>query len=67
MPRSAARRRWIGSETCSFCLQTYVVELEWHCLDCDRPLCPSCVIVRRLRAESVCPACGEGSPGAEGD
>ncbi len=50
------------TERCDFCLQPYVYELEFRCFDCDRPICPICVVTIRARRESRCPECvpGEG-------
>lgn len=53
---------WVegGSETCPFCLQSYVYELEIRCHDCDSPLCPQCVVTERFAlVNHLCPDCLE--------
>ena len=46
-----------GPVQCQFCLQAYRSECGYHCGDCDRPLCPVCVVTVRGRREVICPAC----------
>ncbi len=49
-----------GPETCEFCLHTYHYEAGYHCVHCDRPVCPLCVMVVREREVVVCPDCHAG-------
>lgn len=51
--------RWSGSESCGFCLQTYVYALEVHCTGCDRPVCPLCLVTVRIDAQRFCPPCAD--------
>jgi hypothetical protein len=66
-----ARPWWLGgSETCSVCLQVYVLEMEGRCTGCDGPLCPSCMTERREAGVEICVGCeqddaGEDSRGAD--
>lgn len=46
-----------GSETCDFCLRTFHYEAGYHCLHCDRPVCPVCVEVVKTTHSIVCPEC----------
>ena len=46
-----------GTEICPVCHQTYLLELEYRCFDCDAPICPTCVVIDK-RAHS-CPGCRE--------
>lgn len=50
-----------GSETCEFCLHTYHYEAGYYCVDCDRPICPACIVEVRVSRTVVCPACGQGA------
>lgn len=45
------------AEECGFCLGTYAVEAEVRCVDCDRPMCPLCVVVVRETASFRCADC----------
>lgn len=51
-----------GHEACGFCRQSYHYEMEIRCVDCDRPVCPVCVVRVRESREWHCPECraGEG-------
>ena len=54
---------WLaGEETCEFCVQQYSVEVEYRCVDCDRPVCPMCVITVRERHRVWCPECYQALP-----
>jgi hypothetical protein len=44
-----------GTEVCPVCHQSYVRELEYRCVDCDSPLCPSCVVIEKTNHS--CPDC----------
>ena len=50
-----------GPDRCEFCRHAFCVEVGFHCADCDRPVCPLCVITVRERQIVVCPACHEES------
>lgn len=57
---------WLGGrETCGFCLQFYVLEMEARCVHCDRPVCPMCVSEAEESRLLVCSECGE--PGEDPD
>ena len=48
---------WLGGhEDCPHCDQHYAVEMQVHCVDCDAPICPLCVV--RVEAHTRCPDCG---------
>ena len=56
-----------GGQTCSFCLQSYHYEVAVHCPDCDRPVCPSCVVRLSVEVLTVhCPECDGEGEGEEG-
>lgn len=46
-----------GPEVCEFCLQAFHLEAGYHCIDCDRPICPVCVVTLRERRAVSCPQC----------
>lgn len=46
-----------GPETCDFCLRGFHLEIGYHCADCDRPICPVCVVTVRARGVVLCPEC----------
>lgn len=46
-----------GSETCQFCLRTFHYEAGYHCIHCDQPICPICVIELEETRDTICPAC----------
>lgn len=48
-----------GPETCQFCLCTFHYEAGYHCIYCDRPICPTCVAARFESRDTVCPECHE--------
>ncbi|AMC99741.1 hypothetical protein [Halomonas chromatireducens] len=48
-----------GPETCQFRLRTFHYEAGYHCIDCDRPICPACVAERLESRETLCPECHE--------
>ena len=51
---------WLqGDEECPHCEQSYAVEMEVRCVDCDAPICPLCVV--RVEIRSYCPSCGVAS------
>ncbi len=50
-----------GPEECAFCLHGYHYEAGYHCIECDRPLCPVCVIEVRETHSVVCPDCYAGN------
>lgn len=46
-----------GPEQCEFCLQSFYQESGYYCADCDRPVCPVCVIALREHKVTRCPQC----------
>jgi hypothetical protein len=48
-----------GPETCQFCLRTFHYEAGYHCIYCDRPICPACVAARFGTRDTLCPECHE--------
>lgn len=50
---------WMWPEQeCLFCVSDYAMLAEIYCADCDRPLCPMCVIVIHESAPRFfCPEC----------
>jgi len=51
--------RWSGDGLCGFCLQSYIVQLEVYCAECDRPVCPFCA-THRSQTGGLCPDCTGG-------
>lgn len=60
-----AKPWWLTAddEECPGCFQGYAYELEVRCIDCDSPLCPTCV-VRRGKAV-LCRECADQRERAE--
>jgi hypothetical protein len=58
--------RWGGDGQCGFCLQSYLVQLELHCAECDRPVCPLCA-THGGDAGGLCPDCAGSAGGEEED
>ena len=57
-PQHTHDRWWLsGEQTCGFCAQFYCVEVEYRCVDCDRPVCPICAITVRESRQVFCPEC----------
>lgn len=52
---------WLGPgpQACAFCLRAYHSEAGHHCPECDRPVCPLCVVERQM-SHIVCPECHTG-------
>lgn len=48
-----------GAETCHSCQHNFHYEAGYHCVYCDRPICPSCVRECHDSRETVCPQCIE--------
>lgn len=59
---SVRQRWWLepGSESCTFCAASYQIEAAYYCAECDRPLCPACVVEVFMTRRVVCPRCGAG-------
>jgi hypothetical protein len=59
MNEKDVHRWWIegGAETCGFCLERYSYEGEYRCVECDRAVCPMCVLEIRGRHAVYCPEC----------
>lgn len=55
-----AEASWLlhGAERCEGCEQLYAYEVEVRCVDCDRAMCPFCVVT--VRGEATCGACDDG-------
>lgn len=60
-------RWWLGGrETCDFCLQLYVLEMETRCAQCDRSVCPMCVTEVQASHLLLCPECDGGGEDPDG-
>lgn len=46
-----------GPETCQFCQRAFYYETGFHCVYCDRPICPACVETRFVTRTTLCPEC----------
>ncbi|HET6655408.1 MAG TPA: hypothetical protein VFH57_04110 [Gammaproteobacteria bacterium] len=46
-----------GAASCGFCAVAYLEEVAVHCFECDRPICPVCVVEVRESRTVVCPEC----------
>lgn len=59
--RLAGGSRWDGPgpDFCDFCRHSFHVEVGFHCIDCDRPVCPACVMTVTVeeRHRARCPEC----------
>lgn len=58
--RSSAAQAWWnepGPDYCEFCHHTFQVEVGYHCIECDRPVCPLCFVAVRERHVVMCPEC----------
>ncbi len=44
-----------GAAVCPFCEDRLHVEALAYCSDCDRPICPACLVAEGHRA--LCPEC----------
>lgn len=56
--RGSASPWWLAEEEdCGYCHQAYARSVEYYCVHCEEPVCPSCVIVIRETREFVCPHC----------
>lgn len=44
-----------GPDECEFCHRPFHVEVGYYCADCDRPVCPVCVVT--VRDCIACPEC----------
>lgn len=63
---AAAEHAWWsepGPATCDFCMVRFHLEAGYHCSDCDRPICPICVLRVRERRTVICPQCHAGEEG----
>ncbi len=47
-----------GPEHCDFCQYSFHYEAGYHCVHCDRPVCPVCVVSVRAEHTVTCPECG---------
>lgn len=48
-----------GVEECEVCFAAVHYEALYHCVDCDRPLCPVCAVTVIETRSVVCSECGE--------
>lgn len=57
--RASSRPYWIsGEELCAYCLHGYAQAVQSHCVACDEPVCPQCVVVvLDPDREFLCPVC----------
>ena len=46
-----------GTETCPFCEAGYPFGAGYYCIDCDRPICPVCVVEIHASRKVYCPQC----------
>lgn len=46
-----------GPDACEFCLSAFHVEVGFYCWECDRPVCPVCVVTRLEQKAVFCPEC----------
>ncbi len=54
----STRPYWLsGEELCSHCFHVYVQAAEIHCVSCDGPVCPHCVVLVNPDREVLCPVC----------
>jgi hypothetical protein len=50
---------WSRDAHCEFCSQGYAYGAQYHCIHCDRPICPLCIVVRGKKHRHYCPQCAE--------
>lgn len=50
----------LGPQICDFCLRAYHCEAGCHCPECDRPICPLCVVEVQVSRILLCPECHAG-------
>lgn len=52
---------WMSPEQeCRFCVSDFAVLAEIFCADCDRPVCPMCIVaVPEAAVRYICPDCRE--------
>lgn len=48
-----------GPDICDFCEFFYYTEVGYHCTECDRPVCPSCMVTLYEFRAVLCPECSE--------
>ncbi len=58
-PRVSTPPYWIsGEEQCAHCFHMYAQAVQNHCVACDEPVCPQCVVVViDPDREVLCPVC----------
>ncbi|SDL63995.1 hypothetical protein SAMN05661010_02200 [Modicisalibacter muralis] len=49
----------LGAQACDFCQRTFHYEAIYHCVHCDRPICPFCMMEIRESREVTCSECHE--------
>ena len=53
-----------GAEACPFCEIRLHFEALAFCVDCDRPICATCLVERLESRTVLCPECHAGRGGA---
>lgn len=46
-----------GPYHCEFCQHSFHIEVGYYCHDCDRAVCPVCVVTVREQHTLSCPDC----------
>lgn len=46
-----------GPDACEFCGHAFRIEVGFHCVECDRPVCSFCVLTVDEEQLLFCPAC----------
>ena len=60
MTEAVQKLWWLeeGEGTCGFCPGSFQPQALYHCCECDRPVCMTCMISAPDEAEVRCPECG---------
>lgn len=53
-----------GTETCEFCEQLHVLQVEFRCVGCDRASCEHCIVIVET-GEVLCHECVAEEDGEE--
>jgi len=57
---------WLDEETqCEHCFQHYSHNIGYYCIQCDRPVCPLCIVVVDPTQDVHCPQCQSATLEAE--
>ncbi|HET7273604.1 MAG TPA: hypothetical protein VFI91_00370 [Longimicrobiaceae bacterium] len=46
-----------GTEMCESCTHLHILQMEYRCVACDRPLCVHCFVIVRETHEVFCEKC----------